>query len=63
MQIDERDEQSKNTSSSINESREPDSNVTVERDSQPAKAISPRVSTAEGMQIDKSDEQSEKVPD
>jgi hypothetical protein len=57
MQIDESDEQDKKADSSIDESFEPDSNVTVERDSHPEKQLLPSFSTEEGMQIDESDEQ------
>jgi hypothetical protein len=57
MQIDESDEQTKNGAPSTNESREPDSNVTVERDLHPEKQYWPSLSTEEGMQIDESDEQ------
>jgi hypothetical protein len=37
MQIDENDEQLKNAQTSIDESREPGSNVTVDRDEHPEK--------------------------
>jgi hypothetical protein len=43
----------------IDESLEPDSNVTVERDPHLEKHDPPRLSTLEGMQIDESDEQSQ----
>jgi hypothetical protein len=43
----------------MNESLEPDSNVTVERDAHFAKQCLPIRSTVEGMQIDVSDEQFE----
>jgi hypothetical protein len=56
MQIDESDEQLRNADPSIDERFEPDSNVTVERDSHPQKEPLPSVSTEEGMQIDESDE-------
>jgi hypothetical protein len=59
MQIDESDEQYENEDSSIDESLEPDSNVTVERDSHREKHCLPSFSTDEGMQIDESDEQYE----
>jgi hypothetical protein len=59
MQIDESDEHLQNADSSICESREPDSNVTVERDSHPEKHSLSSFSTEEGMQIDESDEQTE----
>jgi hypothetical protein len=59
MQINESDEQKENDISAIDESLELDSNVTVERDLQSEKHASPRLSTEEGMQIDKSDEQSQ----
>jgi hypothetical protein len=58
MQIDESDEQCKNTSASINESREPDSNVIVERDLHSRKQPPQSFSTEEGIQIDESDEHS-----
>jgi hypothetical protein len=57
MQIDESDEQNQNADLSMNESLETDSNVSVERDLQPKKHVSPSTSTEEGMQIDESDEQ------
>jgi hypothetical protein len=57
MQIDESDEQYRNADSSMDESLEPDSNVTVERESHSEKQVLPRLSTDEGMQIDESDEQ------
>jgi hypothetical protein len=57
MQIDESDEQDQKADSSIDESREPDSNVTLERDLHPWKQYLPSFSTEEGMQIDESDEQ------
>jgi hypothetical protein len=61
IQIDESDEQSENVDFPIEESREPDSNVTVERDLHRAKHCLPSVSTEKGMQIDESDEQFENV--
>jgi hypothetical protein len=59
MQIDESDEQEKNDNSAIDESLEPDSNVTVERELHPEKHPVPRLSTQEGMQINESDKQKE----
>jgi hypothetical protein len=59
MQIDESDEQQANADSLIDESFEPDSNVTVERDLQAERHLLPSFSTDEGMQIDESDEQSQ----
>jgi hypothetical protein len=59
MQIDESDEQCKKANSPINESREPDSNVIVERDVHPEKQERAICSTEEGIQMDESDEQSE----
>jgi hypothetical protein len=56
MQIDESDEQLQNADSSIDESFEPDANVTVERDLHSEKDHPPSVSTEEGMQMDESDE-------
>jgi hypothetical protein len=56
MQIDESDEQCQNADSSMNESLEPDSNVTVKMDSDSQKQCLPRLSTDEGMQIDDSEE-------
>jgi hypothetical protein len=56
MQIDESDEQPENADSAIDESLEPDSNVTVERDLHLEKHHLPRLSTEEGMKIDESDE-------
>jgi hypothetical protein len=57
MQIDESDEHPENADSSIDESLEPDSNVTVERDSHPQKHLKSSLSTEDGMQIDESDGQ------
>jgi hypothetical protein len=57
MQIDESEEQYANAYSSMDESLERDSNVTVERDLHPEKQYLPSVSTDEGMQIDESEEQ------
>jgi hypothetical protein len=57
MQIDESDEHNKNADSSTDESFEPDSNVTVERDRHPEKQFVLSCSTEEGMRIDESDEQ------
>jgi hypothetical protein len=57
MQIDESDEQKKNARSLIDESCEPDSNVTVEREWHMEKQCPPSFSTEEGMQIDESDVQ------
>jgi hypothetical protein len=57
MQIDESDEQYKNADSSMNESLEPDSNVTAERDLHPWKQSGPSLSTEDGMQMDESDKQ------
>jgi hypothetical protein len=56
MQIDESHGQPQNADSSIDESLERDSNVTVERDLHPLKHVLPSFSTEEGMQIDESDE-------
>jgi hypothetical protein len=49
MQIDESDEHFPNADSSIDESREPDSNVTVKRDLHPSKQWSPTSLMEEGM--------------
>jgi hypothetical protein len=57
MKIDESDEQKENADSAIDESFEPDSNVTIERDSHPKKQDLPSILTEEGMKIDESDEQ------
>jgi hypothetical protein len=57
MQIDESDEQPWKADLPIDETLQPDSNVTIERDSHPAKQAVRRFSTDEGMQIDESDEQ------
>jgi hypothetical protein len=57
MEIDERDEQQQKADCSMDESFEPDSNVTVRRDEHAEKQESPSVSTEEGMQIDESEEQ------
>jgi hypothetical protein len=55
--IEESDEHSENADSPIRESLEPDSNVTVESDSQSRKQLSHTDSTDDGIQIDESDEQ------
>jgi hypothetical protein len=52
MQIDESEEQEPNAILLIDESVEPDSNVTVERDLQLSKHSLSSLSTREGMQID-----------
>jgi hypothetical protein len=52
MKSDESDLHSENANPSIDESREPDSKLTVERDSQPEKQDEPSRSTEEAMQID-----------
>jgi hypothetical protein len=57
MQNDESDEQNQNADLAIDESFEPDSNVTLERDLHPSKHFLPSISTEEGMKIDESDEQ------
>jgi hypothetical protein len=49
MQIDESDGHEENAYSSIEESWEPDSNVTVERDLHSLKQSLPSLSTEEGM--------------
>jgi hypothetical protein len=56
MEIDERDEHSANTMSSIHESLEPDANVTAEREEHRPKHRLQIRSTDDGMKIDKSDE-------
>jgi hypothetical protein len=53
-QIDANAKQSLNARSLIQESREPGSNVTVERDWHPAKQYAQSSSTEEGRQIDES---------
>jgi hypothetical protein len=62
MQIDETDEQDRNADSSMDESLEPDSNVTLERELHLSKQCLPSLSTDEGMQIDESDEQQQNTP-
>jgi hypothetical protein len=57
MRIDDSDEQPSNAKSPINESRESDSNIIIEREEQFRKQQRSIRSTAEGMQIDESDEQ------
>jgi hypothetical protein len=59
MQIDESDVQFENADSWMDESLDPDSNVTVERDPQLSKQCLPSRSTDEGMQMDERDEQYE----
>jgi hypothetical protein len=61
MQIDERDEQFSNASSTTTESLEPGSNVIVRREVQSEKQQWARRSTYEGIQIDESDEQCPKA--
>jgi hypothetical protein len=50
-------EQPENADSSIRDSREPDSNVTIKRDVQPKKDFRPRFSSDEGRHIDEIDVQ------
>jgi hypothetical protein len=57
MQIDESDEQFRNTQFSIRESLESESNVTVQRDSHPSKQRPPSLATDGGMQSCESDAQ------
>jgi hypothetical protein len=57
MQIDKSDEQPENAESSIDESLEADSNVTIERDKHSEKQYREIRSTRDGTQIDESDEQ------
>jgi hypothetical protein len=59
IQTDESDGQRENADSSIRESLDPGSTVTIERFVQPQKHLGPRASTEEGMQIDESNEQFE----
>jgi hypothetical protein len=59
IEIEKSDEQCENASSPIEESREPDSKVTVERDWHRQKDFWEMVLTEEGIQIDESDEQLE----
>jgi hypothetical protein len=59
MQIDESDEHRENAPFPIHDSRDPDSNVTVEREEHPQKQYSPTFVTDAGMQIDEIDKQSE----
>jgi hypothetical protein len=56
MEIDERDGHSANTLSSIQESLEPDANMTVEREEHPPKHCLQIRSTDDGIEIDESDE-------
>jgi hypothetical protein len=55
--MEESEQQLKNAPTPIDESFEPDSNETVERDRHPRKHISPSVVTENGMHIDESEEQ------
>jgi hypothetical protein len=57
MQIDESDEKDENADSSIRESLQPDSNVTLASAVHSLKQNSQSSSTDDGMQIDESDEQ------
>jgi hypothetical protein len=57
MKIDESEEQSANAAFSMQESRQPGSKVTVERDSHRKKHFSQSRSLEEGKEIDKSDGQ------
>jgi hypothetical protein len=57
MTSDESDEQSRNALSPMNRSREPEPNVTPERDRHREKQFSQSSLTAEGIKIDDSDEQ------
>jgi hypothetical protein len=60
MQIEESDEHCKKAEGSIHESREPGSNVTLERDLQPKKQLLQSFSTEAGMEIEESDAHVEK---
>jgi hypothetical protein len=53
----ESDEHFQNANLSIRESLEPDSNMTIDRDSHPVKQLSSIVSTGDGIQIADSDAQ------
>jgi hypothetical protein len=55
MQIEKTDEQWRKQDAPIRNNVEAGSNVTVERDWQPAKHLSSRVSTDKGTQIEKND--------
>jgi hypothetical protein len=55
MQIDESDEQFENAELSMDESRETESNVTVDRKAHPEKQLSQICVTDEGIQIDERD--------
>jgi hypothetical protein len=55
MEIDGSDEHPENADLAITGSREPGSNVTVERDLHPKKQLSRSCSVLHGMQIDESD--------
>jgi hypothetical protein len=57
MQIDESDAQNPKAKLPIHETLQPDSIVTMQRDSHAKKHFVQRISTDEGMQIDESDEQ------
>jgi hypothetical protein len=59
MQIDEIKEQCANVESSIDETFDPGSNMTVESEVHSLKHFSPSLSTDAGIQIDESDEQCE----
>jgi hypothetical protein len=61
MEIDESDEHDENTERSTQESFEPDSKLTAERDRQPSKHLSQSFVTEDGMQMDESDEQCAKT--
>jgi hypothetical protein len=61
MQIDERDEHREKAQFPMDESREPDSNVTVERAEHSAKHFVSIRSTRNGMQIEESDEHLQNV--
>jgi hypothetical protein len=56
MQIDSSEQHPENANPSIDESFDPHSNVTVMRERQSLKQLSPSFSTEAGMQIDESDE-------
>jgi hypothetical protein len=57
IQIDESDEQSSNAEGPMDESREPESKITLEIVLQLAKQESPNFVTPEGMQIEERDQQ------
>jgi hypothetical protein len=62
MQIDDSEEHRSNVPSSKVDSRDPDSNITVESDQHTAKQFVPSFPTEEGIRIEESDQHAQNAP-